>query len=160
MNPYEKKHKAETSKDQPTQPGTTLLKGNQRGRTLYAKERTHARKEHRKEGLRVGSRSRCFLVFNFLCSLRILHASPITKKSEAEKAPYPCLLISPAHMKLKNESKPKESRAEQGNETLKMQGRAFLWVSGVWGSILCFCSFLFGFFLKGHQRRRWDAQKE
>ncbi len=90
---------------------------------FYAKGKEHARTQHRKEGLRVGSRSRSFLVFSVLYSFRILHTSPITKKTEAKKAPYPCLLISPAHMELKNESKPKESRAEQGNETLKMQGR-------------------------------------
>ncbi len=131
MNPYEKEHKAKTSKDQPTQPGTTLSKGNQRGRTLCAQGKTHTRKQHRKEGLRVGSRSRCFLLCSVLCSLRILHTSPITRKSEAEKAPYPCLLISPAHMKLEQESKPRESRAEQGNETLKKQGRSSSWVSGI-----------------------------
>jgi hypothetical protein len=44
INPYEKKHKAETSKDQPAQPGTVLLESNQQGRTLYAKAKKHARK--------------------------------------------------------------------------------------------------------------------
>ena len=49
MNPYEKKPKAETSKDQPVQPGTALLKAdNKEERCMPKKRSTRGRSIERK----------------------------------------------------------------------------------------------------------------